>query len=251
MIVDKNQVTTPATPAVEETTESVAKSLREQLGFANTIEEAYTANALAEAYLAVRQILSEIHVDPNDDSSPLLFKTIKLDNGQLARIKGSKRNEEYALGFPAVLIHFINVYYNVGQQRIGEGKGTMRIHYILNNLNNSDDVVELQGFDVFNRINAAINAKKSQFPALVNRFQLAYWDQPLSFDDGLQPYWIDYQIWFNDYTAYRYKEYVDRFIVAPPFTNHSDQNEDIRPSDHGDHDNPTFDEVSNFGSDDQ
>ncbi|MBR6130961.1 MAG: hypothetical protein IKQ20_03800 [Bacteroidales bacterium] len=251
MIVDKNQTTTPVATTEEESSESVAQSLREQLGFATTVEEAYTVNALSEAYLAVRQILSEIHVDPNDESSPLLFKTIKLDNGQLARIKGSKRNEEYALGFPAVLIHFINVYYNVGQQRIGEGKGTMRIHYILNTLNNSDDGVELQGFEVFNLINAAINAKKSQFPALVNRFQLAYWDQPLSFDDGLQPYWIDYQIWFNDYTAYRYKGYVDRYLVAPPFTNHSDQNEDIRPDGHGDHDKPTFDEVSNFGSDGQ
>ena len=95
-------------------------------------EEIYSTNALAEAYKAVRSILLDIKLNENDPNSPPLFKTVKLDNGQLNRIKNSKLNEEYAMAFPAVLIHFVNVYYNVGQSRIGEGKATMRIHYILN-----------------------------------------------------------------------------------------------------------------------
>ena len=236
---------------VSKTQEEVAQAIVEQeeevtSTGVKTIEEAVGVNALVEAYYAVKKILSEIRVDDSDPNSPLLFKTIKFDNGQLARIKNSKHNEEYALAFPAVLIHYINVYYNVGQSRIGEGKGTMRIHYILNRLNNSDEVVELDGLKVFNKVNAAIQAHKADFPALVNRFQLAYWDQPLTFDDGLQPYWIDYQIWFNEYSGYRYADYVDCHVVIPPFTNHSDQDESIRPEDHGDHHDPEDDIAAGF-----
>lgn len=234
MIVSK----TPVVPSVQPPQEQPHKI--------TTLEEAYTANAMEEAYKAVRKILEGIRVDENNPDSPRLFRTIKLDNGQLARIKNSKHNEEYALAFPAVLIHFINVYYNIGQSRIGEGKGVMRIHYILNTLNNSDDEIELQGFNIYQRINSAIQAHKNEFPALINRFQLKYWDQPLSFDDGLQPYWIDYEIWFNDYTAYRYKDYEDRFIVTPPYTNHSDQLEENNTEHHSDHRDLDYDDVSGY-----
>lgn len=210
-----------------------------------TLEEAYNANPLIESYKAIRAILQDLHVDGNPDA-PLLFRTIKLDNGQLNRIKNNKFNKEYGLAFPAVLIHFIDVYYNVGQSRIGEGKGVMRIHYILNTLNNSDDEVELQGFKVYQQINEAIQKRKSEFPALVTRFQLKYWDQPLTFDDGLQPYWIDYEIWFNDYTAYRYKDYEDHYIVFPPYTNHSDQLPENNENDHEDHRDVEYDDYPSF-----
>lgn len=235
MIIDKNYRPPVPEPVVEEPSKIT------------TIEEAYTANAMSEAYKAVRTILQSIRVNDNDPNSPPLFRTIKLDNGQLSRIKGSKHNDEYAVAFPAVFIHFINVYYNVGQSRIGEGKGVMRIHYVLNTLNNSDDEIELQGFEVYQKINSAIQAKKGDFTALVTRLQLKYWDQPLSFDDGLQPYWIDYEIWFNDYSAYAYKDYVDRFVVHPPFTNHSDQLPESNENQHEDHKDLQYDDVSGFG----
>lgn len=45
----------------------------------------------------------------------------------------------------------MNVRYLVAQQRIGEGRATMRIRFVLNDLNNSDDIVETHGFRVFNR----------------------------------------------------------------------------------------------------
>lgn len=209
------------------------------------LEEQYEVNALVEAYLAVREILSEIKQNDSPDSPPM-FRTIKLDNGQLSRIKHNKHNHQDALAFPAVFIHFIGVYYNVGQSRISEGKATMRIHYVLNTLNLDDDVIEQQGLKMFNTINKAIQANFRKFPALVNRFQLAYWEQPLSFDDGLQPYWIDYDIWFNEYSAYRYKEYVEKCIVMPPYTNHSDQASGSNPDNHPDHKDTTFDETSSF-----
>ena len=48
-----------------------------------TVEEAVKVNALSETYLALRSILEKIHVNPDDEDSPLLFKTIKLETGQL------------------------------------------------------------------------------------------------------------------------------------------------------------------------
>jgi len=211
-----------------------------------TVEEAVKVNALSEVYLALRSILEQIHIDPDDDTSPLLFKTIKLETGQLTRIKTNEFNKEYVIGFPACFIHYINMNWLVGQSNINAGRCTVRVHYVLNNLNNGDDDVELSGFRTFELINSAINANKDKFPALVNKFQLAYWDMPETFDDGVQPYWIDYEVAFNDYTSYRYKDYVERYIVMPPFTNHSDQLPEHNQDGHENHTEPTIEETAQF-----
>lgn len=208
--------------------------------------EQYEVNALCEAFKAIKSILSDLRVDENDSDSPPLFRTIKINNGQVNRLKNNKWNKEYAIAFPAVFIHYIDVRYLVQQSRIGEGRATMRIQYVLNTLNNSDDEVELEGYQIFQRINVAIQERKNEFPALQQRFQLQYFDQPESFDDGLQPFWIDYEIWFTDYSAYRYKDYVERYIVMPPFTNHSDQNPECNKDEHDNHDTPLFEEVAGF-----
>ena len=210
------------------------------------VQEVVETNAMVEAYKAVRKILESIPKDSKDPNSPPLFKTIKLDNGQLNRIKYNGNDQEYGIVFPAVFIHFINIYYNVGTSNIADGKGTMRIHYVLNRLNNSDDEVECEGLEVYKRIVAAIESKKSDFPALVYRFQLEYWDQPLTFDDALQPYWIDYQIWFQDFTSYAYKDYKDVYVTVPPFTQPSDQNEIANPDHIPNHEYPKFEDVAGF-----
>lgn len=237
MIVDKHQK--PVSPELPIDIPSVGPPLTE-------LEEAIESNAMVGAYHAVRQILESIKENPNDPDSPPFFKTIKLDNGQLSRIKNNKHNKEYSIAFPAVFIHYIDVYYNVGTAKIADGKGVMRIHYVLNRLNNSDDETETEGLEIYKRIVSAIEAQKNNFPALVQRFQLQYWDQPLTFDDGLQPYWIDYQIWFTDYTAYRYKNYVDAYAIAPPFTQHSDQNEIANPDNLPNVTEPKFEDVAGF-----
>jgi len=232
MIVSKNS----QTPTPEATPSTSSKI--------TTMEEAYKVNALTEAYKAVRKILEGIKVDDTDANSPRLFRTIKLDTGQLARLKNNKHNQEYLFACPAVLIHYVDLYYNVGTSQISEGKGVMRIHFILNTLNNEDDDIEAQGFEVFNKINQAIQAHKAEFPALVTKFQLAYFDMPETFDDGLQPFWIDYTIWFNEYSAYRYKDYKECYIVTPPFTNHSDQTEGHNVHGHANHPTPTYEQSS-------
>ena len=60
------------------------------------------------------------------------------------------------IAFPAVFIHFTNVRYLVQQQRIGEGRATMRVRFILNTLNNQDEDKECYPFYVFQKINMAI-----------------------------------------------------------------------------------------------
>lgn len=209
----------------------------------NTEEELYETNALCEVFKAVKQILGNLRVDGSNPNSPPLFRTIKLNNGQVNRIKNNKWNKEYGIAFPAVFVHFINVRYLVQQSRIGEGRATMRIQYVLNRLNNSDVEFELEGYELFQRINAAIQDNKHQFPALTTRCQLQYFDQLETFDDALQPFWIDYEVWFSEYSGYRYKNYVDRYVVMPPFTNHSDQRPECNTDNHENHDTPTFKDV--------
>lgn len=243
MIIDKSLLNSFPIEEIEPTQGNVQEN---QTKKATTIEEAVAMNAMCEVYLAVRKILEGIHVDPDNENSPLLFRTVKIDNGQLTRIKHDESNKEYAIAFPACFIHFIDMYWNVGSYRINEGKCVLRLHYVLNRLNNGDDYFEMDGFRAFTLINDAINAHKAEFPALVNRFQLQYWDQPLSFDDGVQPYWIDYQVWFYDYTSYKMKNYVDRYVVVPPFTNHSDQLPESNPEEHENHQDPTIEDAAKF-----
>lgn len=242
MIIDKKQAV-QTTPLSDPSDSEVQDDFNHRI---ETVQEAVETNPLVDAYHAVRSILESLTEDPEDPNSGPLFKTIKLDNGQLNRIVNSKANTEYGLAFPAAFIHYVNIYYNQGVSKIANGKGTMRIHYVLNRLNNSDDKFEEEGFVVYKRIVDAIESNKSTFPALVSKFQLSYWDQPLSFDDGVQPYWIDYEIWFNDYTSYTYKNYVDAYFTIPPFTQPSDQNETANPDHRPDYDEPTLDDASGY-----
>lgn len=206
------------------------------------IAEPWEGNPMTEIFNAVKSILKDIK---RDNGEPL-FRTIKLNYGQLSRIKHDQHNHESALAFPAAFIHLINVRWLVQTSRIGEGRGELRICYVLNRLNNGDDEYQTEGFEVFKRINQAINDRKGDFPIFTERLQLTYWDQVENFDDGLQQYWITYEVWFKDYTSYQYKDYVERYIVIPPFTNHSDQLEENNQDGHEDHDDPQFEDVAGF-----
>lgn len=208
--------------------------------------ESVEVNALCEVFYAIKQILQDIKENKNDPNSASVFRTIKINNGQVNRLKNNKWNKEYVIGFPAVFVHFIDVRYLVQQARIHEGRATMRLQIVLNRLNNSDADHELEGFRFFQLVNEAIQERKGQFPALAQRCQLQYFNQLETFDDGLQLYWIDYEVWFTDYSTYFYKDYVERHVVIPPFTNHSDQNPESNPDNHEDHRTPNIEDVTSF-----
>jgi hypothetical protein len=225
MIVNKKPITEIEQPTVTETTTE-------------------SDNPMVGVYQAVMSILKDIKVDSNDPDSPPLFKTVKRNYGQLARIRRDKINEEYGWGFPMALVHMINVRWLVSTSRIGEGRADLRICYILNRLNNDLDDHQLEGEEIFQKINTALNNNKSKFPALTERLQLTYFDPVESFDKSLQQFWITYEVWFRDISSSRYKDYTERYVVVPPFTNHTDQLPESNPDNHPDHKDVSMEDVS-------
>lgn len=192
-----------------------------------TEQEVIAGNALEDLYWAVANIIKDIPQDPDKPDGPKLFKTVKWNMGQLNRVRNSKHNEEYAMAFPACFIHFINVYWNLGFNKVGQAYADMRICYVLNRLNTNDEEFQTEGVRVFKRIIEAIDDNLNlKIAPLTTRFQLSYWDQVESFDRGVQQFWITYEVRCNDYSTYRYKKYRPVYLVAPPFTNFSDMETD-------------------------
>lgn len=205
--------------------------------------EEVIGNPFVSVYQAVRRAILTVREDPDDPLSPPLFKTIAIDNGQFGRIVRSE-NTEYETAFPAVFIHFINIRYLVQQQRIGEGRATMRVRFILDTLNNSDPEHECDPFIVFQRLNIAIQDAKDREPALSERCNLTYFDMPQT-TNMLQAYWIDYEIWFREMSAWKYRNWVERYLVMPPFTQHSDAPQHDSEG-HGHHSAPPYDGATGF-----
>lgn len=209
------------------------------------VPEQVPENPFVNMYEAVRRTLLALRENPDNPSSPPYFKTIRMDNGQYERIIRDD-NMEYEVAFPAVFVHFTNVRYLVQQQRIGEGRATMRIRFILSNLNNGDDGMECEPFRVFQRINIAIQDAKNTEPALNERCNLLYFDMPTT-TNMLQAYWVDYEVWFRESSAWKYRKWVERYLVMPPFTDHDDAPEHDKDN-HGNHKGPEYDEVSGYNS---
>ena len=196
------------------------------------VPEQVEENALAEMFRAVKRAVLTIRENPNDSQSVPFFKTVAIDTGQFARLI---RNDvtETEVAFPAVFIHYTNIRYLVQQQRIGQGRAVMRVRFILNTLNNQDPERECDPFYVFQNVNKAIQDAKDYEPSLSERCQLLYFDMPTT-TNMLQAYWIDYEVWFRETSAWKYRNWVERYVVMPPFTDHSDAPE--RDSEgHGDH----------------
>lgn len=206
--------------------------------------EEVQGNPIVDIYNAIKKIIQNLHEDPDNDDSPLLFKTIAIDNGQFSRIIRDE-NLEFEIAFPAIFIHFINIRYLVQQQRIGEGRATMRIRFILNNLNNSAPEHECDPFIVFQRLNMAIQDAKDHEPALNERCNLTYFDMPTTVN-YLQAYWIDYEVWFRESATWKYRKWLKKYLVFPPFTNHRDAPE-LDTEQHGDHD-VKYDQCSGFST---
>lgn len=200
-------------------------------------------NPFVNMFEAVKRAILTLREDEKDPSSAPFFKTIRIDNGQFSRIIRDE-NLEYEVAFPAIFVHFVNVRYLVQQQRIGEGRATMRVRFILNTLNNSDPERECDPFMVFQRLNIAIQDAKNHEPALNERCNLTYFDMPLTVN-MLQAYWIDYEIWFREASAWKYRDWVERYLVAPPFTQHSDAPEHDT-QEHGFHAQPPYREATGF-----
>ncbi|GAB6013504.1 hypothetical protein MK137Hg34_000306600, partial [Viscerimonas tarda] len=90
----------------------------------------------------------------------------------------------------------------------------------------------------------AIQDAKDTEPALNERCNLTYFDMPTT-TNMLQAYWIDYEVWFRETSSWKYRNWVPRHLVMPPFTNHSDAPENDRDG-HENHPEPVYKDVSGF-----
>lgn len=199
---------------------------------------------------AIKEILRGVTWEYVVEGSPLIFKTVQIDDGQYERIISSKGNQEETMGFPAVFFHFINWHYLVQQARINEGRAVLRIRFILNSLNVHEDGHDMDVYYVAERIHRTIQEQISQYECLQERCQLQYIDPMESFDHGLQPCWMTYEVWFKQANIWIRRNKAYKKFVCPPFTNHADQDksiEGINPNNHTNLDHPiTYDEATEF-----
>lgn len=196
------------------------------------------SGGIIEVLEAIKSILKEVRWQYGVENSPKIFKTVKNDDGQYERIIRKSGNTEYEVAFPAAFVHFVDTQYLVSQQRIGEGRAKLRIHFVLNTLNTHDDQVENLPYYVMERIDQEITEHKSEYDCLSERCQLVYWDFPQSFDYGLQPGWLTYEIWFRESNIWINRKKVYRHMVMTPFANHSDQTEEANENGHTNSEHP-------------
>lgn len=199
---------------------------------------------------ALKSILREVTWEYGVEGSPLIFKTVQIDDGQYERIISPKGNKEETIGFPAAFVHFINWHYLVQQARINEGRATLRIRFILNSLNVHEDGHDVDVYYVAERIHQTIQENISKYECLQERCQLQYVDPMESFDNGLQPCWMTYEIWFKQANVWINRNKIYKRLVCPPFTNHADQDhtiEGVNPDNHTNLDHPTtYDEATDY-----
>lgn len=138
-----------------------------------TTPELVAENPFVNMFNAVKRAILTVREDEENIASPPLFKTIMIDNGQFLRLIRDD-NLESEIAFPAIFVHFTNVRYLVQQQRVGEGRATMRVRFILNTFNNQDIETECDPFIIFQRINVAIQDAKDREPALNERCNLMF-----------------------------------------------------------------------------
>lgn len=245
MIVDKknNQVisgnkTSAVSPPTEKPKELPEKPLQVE------------PNGPMDVLKAMKEILRSVTWEYGVPDSPKIFATIQIDDGQYERIISPSGNKEETLGFPAVFVHFINWRYLVQQSRINEGRAELRIRFILNSLNVHEDGHDMDVYYVAERIHQTIQESLSKYECLQERCRLEYVDPMESFDHGLQPCWMTYEIWFKQRNIWATRNKIYKKFVCPPFTNHADQDpsiEGVNPDEHNNLDHPrTYNEATDF-----
>lgn len=211
--------------------------------------EANGAIAIIDAF---KEMLRSVTWEYGVAGSPKIFKTVQYDDGQYQRIvRKTGGNLEEGIAFPAAFVHMVDVHWNVTAQRFNDGLATLRIRFILNRLNTHDDGHDTDVYYVAERINQTVLEQKSNYDCLAKRCVLQYVDPMESFDNSLQPCWMTYDIRFTTTNIWVTRNKTYKRLVAPPFTNHADQNEESRSqTDHTNlnHADETYDKHSGFGS---
>ena len=208
------------------------------------------SNSSMDVLKAMKEILRSVTWEYGVENSPKIFKTVQIDDGQYERIISPSGNKEETLGFPAAFVHFINWRYLVQQSRINEGRAELRIRFILNSLNIHEDGHDMGICYVAERIHQTIQESINKYECLQERCQLEYIDPMESFDHGLQPCWMTYEVWFRQRNIWATRNKIYKKFVCPPFTNHADQDpsvEGVNPDDHTNLEHPkTYNEATKY-----
>lgn len=238
-VISDNKQSILATPIEEAIADDVVE-----------VPEQVASNGPIDVLKAMKAILKSVTWQYGVPDSPQIFKTVQVDDGQYERVISTKGNLEEPIGFPCAFVHFINWHYLVQANRINEGRSELRIRFILNRLNNHDGDNDMEVYYVAERIHQTIVENIPNYPCLQERCQLMYVDPMESFDHGLQPCWMTYEIWFRQTNIWITRRKIYKKLVMPPFTNHADQDptiENINPHNHNNLDHPrTYNEATEF-----
>jgi len=214
-VISENNRSTSA-PVIDEAVESESYVSYQQM----------PTTGIINVFEAIKEILADVRWEWGNPDSPRIFNTVQLDDGQFERIVRKTGNLENGIAFPAVFIHFINIRWLKPSSRVREGRAELRVRFIMNRLNVHDDnKTESEGFYVAERIKQDFEEKGPKYDCLKERLSLDYFDQVNSFDDSLQPWWMNWEVWFKETSVWVSRKTTRRFIVHPPFTNHADQSD--------------------------
>ena len=213
--------------------------------------EQIEANGPIDVLKSIMEILEQVTWEYGVPNSPKIFKTVQYDTGQYERIVRKSGNTEETLLFPAAFVHFIDVNWITSAQRFNDGRAVLRIRFMLNRLDTHNKEHEMDVYYVAERIHQTITELKGNYECLTKKCDLTYVDPLESFDNGLQPCWLTYNIWFTTVNIWVTRNKVLRKLVFPPFTNHSDQDQSDPSTNIHDHTNlshtTAYEDATKFG----
>lgn len=212
--------------------------------------EQVEANGPMDVLKSIMEILEQVTWEYGVPNSPKIFKTVQYDTGQYEHIIRKSGNIEETMLFPAAFVHFIDVNWITSAQRFNDGRATLRIRFMLNRLDVHNKEHEMDVYYVAERIHQTITELRGNYECLTKKCDLTYVDPLESFENGLQPCWLTYDIWFTTVNIWVTRNKVMRKVVFPPFTNHSDQNQsdpDTNIHDHTNFSHPTtYDDATKY-----
>ena len=213
--------------------------------------EQIETNGPIDVLKSIMEILEQVTWEYGVPNSPKIFKTVQYDTGQYERIVRKSGNTEETLLFPAAFVHFIDVNWITSAQRFNDGRAVLRIRFMLNRLDTHNKEHEMDVYYVAERIHQTITELRGNYECLTKKCDLTYVDPLESFDNGLQPCWLTYDIWFTTVNIWVTRNKVLRKLVFPPFTNHSDQDQSDPSTNIHDHTNlshtTTYEDMTKFG----
>lgn len=221
----------------------------EPLGTGDNLPPEMPYNGIIEVFKAIKTILKETRWYYNDPNSDLIFKTVQHNTGQYEYEITGHMNTMAEIAYPAAFISFINMRWINGQNTVNEGSAELRIQYVMNTLNNHDDDKDTELYYVGQRIIQTIQERRGEFPCLQKECKLTFMDTATYMHNGLQSCWLTYSIKFTEVSVWAERNRISRFIITPPFTNHSDQKDPElqNPMHHSDAHHPrTYDEATHF-----